>query len=118
ELNRSISFLPALMAGGYFGFDSPTAVMAAGADYGTPAVGSVGTGPFVFDQWQEGSRVVLRANPDYRDGPPATEQVVFIGVNDNTARLAQLKAGAIDVAAGLLATDLDNIANDANLKAI
>ncbi len=118
SLNRSISFVPSLLAAGYFGFDSPTAVMAAGADYGTPSVGSVGTGPFVFDQWQEGSRLVLRANTEYWGGAPETEQVVFVGVGDQTARLAQLKAGAIDIAADLAPTDLDNVNADPNLQTI
>jgi len=118
QLNRSISFLPALLAGGYFGFDSPTAVMAAGADYGTPAVGSVGTGPYRFERWDEGSRVVLRANSEYHGGAPATEQIVFVGVSDPTARLAQLKAGALDIAIALSPTDLDTILQDPNLEVI
>lgn len=118
DLTRSISFLPALLAGGYFGFDSPTAVKAAGADYGTPAVGSVGTGPYEFDKWDVGSRVVLKANADYRDGPPKTEQLVFVGVSDPTARLAQLKAGVLDIAIALNPTDLGTIQADPNLEAI
>lgn len=117
-LNRSISFLPSLLAAGYFGFDSPTAVTAAGANYGTPSVGSVGTGPYRFVQWQEGTRLVLTANSDYWGGAPLTEQIVFVGVGDQTARLAQLKAGAIDIASDLAPSDLGNINADPGIQAI
>ena len=118
DLNRSISFLPSLLAAGYFGFDSPAAVIAAGANYGTPAVGSVGTGPYRFEQWQEGSRLVLSANSDYWGGAPQTEQIVFVGVGDQTARLAQLKAGAIDIASDLAPSDLPSINADPSIEAI
>lgn len=118
KLTRSISFLPSLLAGGYFGFDSPAAVMAAGANYGTPSVGSVGTGPYRFERWEEGSRVVLTANTEYRDGPPPTETVVFVGVSDPTARLAQLKAGALDIAAAISPSDLDSVLSDPNLELV
>jgi len=118
KLTRSISFVPSLLAAGYFGIDSPTAVKAAGVDYGTPAVGSVGTGPYRFELWEEGSRVVLRANPEYRDGPPPTDQLVFVGVSDPTARLAQLKAGALDIAVAISPADLGNVIQDPNLELI
>ncbi len=118
KLTRSISFLPALLAAGYFGFDSPAAVMAAGANYGTPSVGSVGTGPYRFELWEEGSRVVLSANSAYRGGAPATERIVFVGVSDPTARLAQIKAGSLDIAIGLSPADLDNINADPNLAVV
>ncbi|MCC6310711.1 MAG: ABC transporter substrate-binding protein [Trueperaceae bacterium] len=118
ELNRSVSFLPAILASGYFGFDSPTAVMAAGADYGTPKVGSVGTGPFEFGLWEEGTRIVLNANPDYRKGPPASAQLVFVGVGDATARIAQLKAGALDVVYGLAQGDLPSLESDPNVEIV
>lgn len=118
ELNRSVSFLPAILASGYFGIDSPTAVKAAGVEYGTPKVGSVGTGPFRFALWEEGSRIVLSANPDYRLGPPASEQLVFVGVGDATARIAQLKAGAVDVVYGLAQGDLPSLESDPNVEII
>jgi peptide/nickel transport system substrate-binding protein/oligopeptide transport system substrate-binding protein len=37
----------------------------------------VGTGPFRFVRWQRGKEIVLSANPDYFDGPPRLEQVVY-----------------------------------------
>jgi len=40
----------------YFGFNSPTAVKAAGDQYGRHPVG---TGPFMFDSWIPGSQITL-----------------------------------------------------------
>jgi peptide/nickel transport system substrate-binding protein/oligopeptide transport system substrate-binding protein len=36
----------------------------------------VGTGPFRLESW-EGNRIVLSANPDYHEGPPHLDRVVF-----------------------------------------
>ncbi|AWK85927.1 ABC transporter substrate-binding protein [Azospirillum thermophilum] len=56
----------------------------------------VGTGPFKFDRWVAGDRVVLVRNPDY-DGPkPALERVSFRFIADPAAQVAALKAGDID----------------------
>lgn len=118
DLTRSVAFLPAMMAAGYFGFDSPTAVKKDGVNYGTPSVGSVGTGPFEFVQWVEGSKVVLKANQHYWGPQPKVEQLVFEGIPDATARLAQLKAGALDIAMNLSPSDLKNMENDPNLNVV
>ncbi|WP_448206435.1 ABC transporter substrate-binding protein [Azospirillum sp. sgz302134] len=56
----------------------------------------IGTGPFKFDRWVAGDRVVLTRNPDY-DGPkPALDSVTFRFVSDPAAQVAALKAGDID----------------------
>ena len=109
-------FLPALLAAVYFQIDSPQAVMEAGADYGTPGVGSVGTGPFVFEEWNEGELVRLSANEDYWDGAPELDEVVFRGITEPTARLAELQSGAIDIAVTLSSDDLAAVENDPNLE--
>ena len=36
----------------------------------------VGTGPFRLESW-EGNRIVLSANPDYHEGPPHLDRVVY-----------------------------------------
>lgn len=56
----------------------------------------IGTGPFKFDRWAAGDRVVLTRNPDY-DGPkPALERVSFRFISDAAAQIASLKAGDVD----------------------
>lgn len=118
HLNKPVSFIPALLAGGYFGFDSPAAVREHGAAYGTPDVGSVGTGPYRFVRWDEGSRVVLEANPDYWDGPAKTGTLIFVEVSDATAKVAQLRAGTLDIAMNLTADQQGSVADDPNLELV
>jgi oligopeptide transport system substrate-binding protein len=37
----------------------------------------IGTGPFRFVRWQRGKEIVLAANPNYFEGPPRLDQVVY-----------------------------------------
>jgi peptide/nickel transport system substrate-binding protein len=118
HMTQPTPFLPSQLAAVYFQFDSPAAVMEHGADYGTPGVGSVGTGPFKFVSWVEGQQVTLEANPDYWDGAPKVDQVVFRAISEPTARLAELQAGSIDIAVLLAADDLEAVENDERLTVI
>ncbi|MFD1624938.1 ABC transporter substrate-binding protein [Azospirillum griseum] len=56
----------------------------------------VGTGPFKFDRWVAGDRVVLTRNPDYDGAKPALERVSFRFISDAAAQIAALKAGDVD----------------------
>jgi peptide/nickel transport system substrate-binding protein len=100
-LRESIGFLPSLLAAPFFQMDSPAAVRAAGPAYGTQAVGTVGTGPFRFERWDEGERIVLSRHGGHWDGPAGVERVVVRGVPEASARLAALRAGALDIALAL-----------------
>jgi peptide/nickel transport system substrate-binding protein len=61
----------------------------------------VGSGPYVFDNWQRGVAVTLKRNDAYwgRKGPFAT--ALFRPVPDAATRLADLQAGTADLAIGL-----------------
>ncbi len=73
---------------------SPAAVEQFGEDYGrNPS----GTGPFRFAEWLANQRVVIAANPDYWDGPPALEAVVFRPITDANTRMAEMLAGGLDI---------------------
>jgi peptide/nickel transport system substrate-binding protein len=115
SLTKPAPFLPALWAAVYFQFGSPTAIQAAGVGYGTPGFGAVGTGPFKFVSWTEGERVVLERNDGYWGGPAGVASVVFRGIQEPTARLAELQAGTIDVAVLLTSDDLATVQADPNL---
>jgi len=78
-----------------FAISSPAAIEAAGVDYGTPSVGAVGTGPFKFVSWQEGTEIVVEANEDYWGGVPGVGQIVFRVIPDDSARFLALQAGDI-----------------------
>ncbi|QOL80981.1 ABC transporter substrate-binding protein [Pseudooceanicola spongiae] len=73
---------------------SPAAVEKFGADFGrNPS----GTGPFSFAEWKSNEHVILNANPDYWDGAPATETLVFRPITDANTRTAEMLAGGIDL---------------------
>ncbi len=73
---------------------SPAAVEANGADFGRHPSG---TGPFRFVEWRSNEAVVVEANPDYWDGPPSLEAVVFRPITDANTRTAEMLAGGIDL---------------------
>jgi peptide/nickel transport system substrate-binding protein len=73
---------------------SPAAVMEHGADFGrNPS----GTGPFRFAEWRANEAVVVEANPDYWDGAPELQAVVFRPITDANTRTAEMLAGGIDL---------------------
>jgi peptide/nickel transport system substrate-binding protein len=55
----------------------------------------VGTGPFVFESWLPGDRIILSANRSYFAGAPKIDTLVFKVVPDARVRLLELKAGSI-----------------------
>jgi peptide/nickel transport system substrate-binding protein len=73
---------------------SPAAVMEHGAEFGrNPS----GTGPFRFVEWRSNEAVVVEGNPDYWDGAPALEAVVFRPITDANTRVAEMLSGGIDL---------------------
>jgi peptide/nickel transport system substrate-binding protein len=78
-----------------FAISSPAALEAAGEDYGLPAVGAVGTGPFTFVEWIEGDSITVEANADYWGGAPTVSEVIWRVIPDDSARFLALKAGDI-----------------------
>ena len=62
----------------------------------------VGTGPFVFDSWTRGSRVVVRRFAGYWGPPAGLTQIVFQVVVDARQRLINLESGSVDLAMAIL----------------
>jgi peptide/nickel transport system substrate-binding protein len=73
---------------------SPTAVEASGTEFGR---NPVGTGPFKFAEWRPNEAVAIEANPDYWNGAPELQAVVFRPLTDPNTRVAEMLAGGIDV---------------------
>ena len=77
------------------------AVEALGDDAGRQPIG---TGPFIFEEWVEGSHISLVRNPDWTwgafsfygtTGPARAERVIFRFIPDEQARTASLSTGEI-----------------------
>jgi peptide/nickel transport system substrate-binding protein len=80
----------------------------------------IGTGPFRFDDWVRGDRVVLRRNPEYHvKGLPHLDRLTFRFIADPNAVLAALKAGDIDVSNfGLGAEHVQDLQKDPRFSVI
>ena len=87
----------------FAGIISPAAVEAAGDDFGNAPVGS---GPFKFNEWVKGDRIVLDRFEEYRgfhpmyghEGPAYLEQVIYRTMPEEQARLAALETGEVNMA--------------------
>ena len=58
----------------------------------------VGTGPFIFDRWEPGSKVILVANKDYFLGPPKLKKITFLVINEEAVAQMALETGDLDIA--------------------
>ena len=66
---------------------------------GTEMIDSpVGSGPYKFVSYQEGSEVKLEANANYWGGAPNIARVHIKVVTDNSTRQAELMSGEVDLA--------------------
>lgn len=66
----------------------------------------VGTGPFRFDRWVSGDRVVLVRNPGFRDpAVPKLGEVVFRFISDPAAQLNAMRSGDVDAFPNIGATE-------------
>jgi len=80
----------------------------------------IGTGPFRFEEWVRGDRIVLVRNPDYHvKGLPKLDRVTYRFITDPNAVLAALKAGDVDVSLfGLGPEHVQDVQKDARFQVI
>jgi glutathione transport system substrate-binding protein len=69
---------------------SPASVTAEGADVTREPVG---TGPYRFQEWLDGQKVVVEANPDYWGEPAGADEIHFLATTNASTRAAQLRSG-------------------------
>jgi peptide/nickel transport system substrate-binding protein len=82
------------------GIGSPTAIKEAGTKFGTTPVGA---GPFVLDEWIQGSEVRFSKNSDYViEGQPYVDTLTIQMVTDDDQRGQALQAGELDMTATFL----------------
>jgi peptide/nickel transport system substrate-binding protein len=80
----------------------------------------IGTGPFRFEEWVRGDRIVLARNPDYHvKGLPRLDRVTYRFISDPNAVLAALKAGDVDASLfGLGPEHVQEIQKDSRFQVI
>ena len=124
----SASFLGALALTN-FTFASPDALQKYGADEGsvdeetgfkpTGTYGTehpTGTGPFKFESWTRGDRLVMVRNDDYWGEKAKIEKLIFRPISDNAARLQALQNGEIQGYDLVEPQDIQTVEGDDNLQ--
>jgi len=72
----------------------------------------VGNGPFRFVRWTRDQEIVFEANPDFPDGRPHLDRVVFRVIPDQTAIETAFKSGEIDVVERLRLSEVAPLRQD------
>jgi peptide/nickel transport system substrate-binding protein len=58
----------------------------------------VGTGPFIFEEYKQGSHLIVKRNPNYwRKDRPILEKIIFRIIPDGVARISALEKGEVDI---------------------
>ncbi|AQQ54587.1 ABC transporter substrate-binding protein [Planococcus lenghuensis] len=97
-----------------FSISSPEAIEEFGEDYRS---NPVGTGPFVFEEWQRNDRIMLNAFEDYwLEDHPKLEQVIFRTIPENSARMNALLSGEVDMIAGVDPENIEQIKENPELE--
>jgi peptide/nickel transport system substrate-binding protein len=87
-----------LFVGGQDGSIVPEHVLRGVSDLTTSPfeASPVGSGPYVVERWDRGSRIVLRANPGYFRGRPHIEHIDVDFVPDQNTLAIRIKTGELD----------------------
>ncbi|HET7036251.1 MAG TPA: ABC transporter substrate-binding protein [Thermomicrobiaceae bacterium] len=75
---------------------------------------TIGTGPFMFDEWVKDDHMTLLKNPSYWRGAPNLDKWIFKVVPNQTVLTQQLKTGEIDVG-GIQPPDAADMKKQSNI---
>jgi len=78
----------------------------------------IGTGPYMFDAYEGNAFLRLKANPNYFDGKPPFETVVFKFVPDATSRVAEIESGSSDVTLDVPYEEFDRLKGVSGLAGV
>jgi peptide/nickel transport system substrate-binding protein len=79
---------------------------------------TIGTGPFKFVSWTPKSELVLDRFDQHWRGPAAWQRVVRKELPNDAARVAQLRAGQVDMIVRVPAADVQTLKRDSKLNVI
>jgi peptide/nickel transport system substrate-binding protein len=56
----------------------------------------IGTGPYIFESWETGAKIVLKSNHKYFEGRPYIDSYVYRIIPDSATMFLELQSGTID----------------------
>ncbi len=77
----------------------------------------VGVGPFVFSEWESGSHIIFKANPNWIH-PPKLEQIFVRIVPDDAAQEAAITAGDTDIGVFLSSDQIEKLEAGGNVDVV
>jgi peptide/nickel transport system substrate-binding protein len=78
---------------------------------------TVGVGPFVFSEWESGSHIIFKANPNWIN-PPKLEQIFIRIVPDDAAQEAAIIAGDTDIGVFLSSDQIEKLEAGGNVDVV
>ncbi|MFC7399813.1 ABC transporter substrate-binding protein [Chelatococcus sp. GCM10030263] len=92
-------------------------MMLSPASFDTAGTKPVCSGPYKFVDRQQNYRITLEKFADYRDAKDYSfDKITFYPIPDTTVRLANLRAGDLDMLERLAPSDIPVVRDDANLQ--
>lgn len=72
----------------------------------------VGTGPYIFDNWNVGESITVRRNPEYWGDQPSVEGATYVFRTDSAVAAAMIDTGEADIAPSIAIQDATNPETD------
>lgn len=76
----------------------------------------IGSGPFKFQDFKQGESITIVANPDYHEGAPKLDKVIFSIIPDDATAVQALVNGEIDVLEAVPAANVDELMANENIR--
>src|SRR4030095_14805509 len=76
----------------------------------------IGTGPFKFTSWERSGQFVVRRNDNYWGQPARIDEVVYRAIQEDSARIAALEAGQVDVISNIPPQEVARLKNNPRLR--
>lgn len=77
-----------------------------------------GTGPYIYDEWVQGDKFVVKTNQEYWGEKPGVDSVTFKPVTENGARISMLQTGEADLIYPMPTEQVSAISGDKNIEII
>lgn len=68
----------------------------------------IGTGPYIFEEYNRGENIKLTANPDYWGEQPTVQSATYVFRSDSAVRAAMIAANEADIAPNIAVQDATN----------